>query len=289
MCIINEEAIVSKTQLFVSPNIDKTRQITVYANNVSTESRNNMMILPVPYPNSVKFIDLSEYSSIFRDLERSFDDGVDDACLFGGGSSNSRSLNVVDVGSYKATLAKTHEELDLIDKDVFGIVADKIKNILYKYQGEKVPGPFGYIVCKLKTGSVNYHPFAYEHQMTNDKMLFVPTRHEHNDGPRMQMSGRYEKDPENMARWDHSIYSFNTDKSSGTNGGFGNISLRFKNIPFEFGPIYSFHKLIIEGLSKNGDVVFKQTDKTDSVIPIVDKSNEPEEFYDPFDNDDDGY
>ena len=291
MCIINEKADVSKTQLLVSPNVDKTRQITVYANNVSTESRNNMMILPVPHPDSVKFIDLSEYSDIFRDLERSFDDGegvdLDGACLFGGSSNY---LKVVDVGSYKATLVRTHKELDLIDKDVFGFVVDKIKNILgVHYQGDKVPDPFGYIVCKLKTGSVNYHPFAYEHKLMNNEMLFVPTRHEHNDGPRMQKSGHYEKDPEHMARWDHSIYSFNTDEHSGENGGFGKISLRFKKIQFEFGPICSFNKLSINDLYENTDFIFKQTETKESFIPIHDKSEEPEEFYDPFDTNEDEY
>lgn len=43
MCIINEEADVSDTNIFVCPNKFNTIQLTVYSNEVYTE-RNNMMI-----------------------------------------------------------------------------------------------------------------------------------------------------------------------------------------------------------------------------------------------------
>lgn len=39
---------------------------------------------------------------------------------------------------------------------------------------------YGFVVCKLKKGNNDYHPFAYTHKIYNDK-LFVPTMHYHGD------------------------------------------------------------------------------------------------------------
>lgn len=55
MCILNEDSNVTATKIFVAPDKTKTKQLTVYSNQVGSESNNNMMILPVPYPNTVKF------------------------------------------------------------------------------------------------------------------------------------------------------------------------------------------------------------------------------------------
>ena len=62
MCIISKEVnAVSKTKLFASLDDTGTRQLTVYSNQVDTDTSDNAMILPVPNPNTVEFVDLSEY------------------------------------------------------------------------------------------------------------------------------------------------------------------------------------------------------------------------------------
>ena len=106
MCIINLPARVSATRIFVSPNVDNTRQLTVYSNSVMTEKEGNVMILPVPYPDSVKFIDLSNYVKIFDDLEESFKEN-EMSLSFGYATNSMKSrgyVPTIDVGSYRISL-----------------------------------------------------------------------------------------------------------------------------------------------------------------------------------------
>lgn len=271
MCIINEEAKVTATQLFVAPDAKNERQITVYANNVETNSYNNMMLLPVPYPDTVDFIDLSDYENMFKDLEKSFhrvSRGLSKQSF--SMSLEDNSLAVVDVGSYKATLVPSHAQLDFIDINVFGTVNDKIKEMLAKYYGENGENnaPFGYIVCKLKYGSAKYHPFAYAHKIADGK-LFVPTRHEHNDtrtdasssfstyAPLIYSDFRPKHSTEHEADWDHDIYSFNTDGNSGNRERTADDTyLKMSKVPFDFGSLHSFNKYTIKGIHNNKDMHF---------------------------------
>ena len=251
MCIINEPAEVHETEILVSPHSNGTDQLTVYANNVQTESNNNMMLLPVPYPNTVEFINLENYQSIFKDLEKSFDKNYGSF----GRKSKSRSLGVVDVGSYKATLVPTHADLDRIDPDVFGVVQNKIKVIL-KENYQDLPSSFGYIICKLNSGTVvKYHPFAYKHKMVvnkeGKKVLFIPTRHEHGDKKTL-----IEDIPE--ADWDHAIYSLNTSMQAGNRTQYHrSVELKMNKVPkFDFGNIHTINKKVIKGVHANNDLIF---------------------------------
>ena len=42
------------------------------SNEVINNCKNNVMILPVPYPDTIEFIDLSNYTNIFEDCQKSF-------------------------------------------------------------------------------------------------------------------------------------------------------------------------------------------------------------------------
>jgi len=270
MCIINEPAEVHETELFVAPHSNGIDQITVYANEVKTDSTNNMMLLPVPNPQTVQFIDLQNYQSIFEDLEepfkrpsRSF--GMDKFSLH---NNESRSLAVHDVGSYKATLVPTHADLGRINVEVFGTVQGNIKDLLGK-QYEDLPVPFGYIICKLRAGqAVKYHPFAYRHKMAVDKegkkVLFVPTRHEHGHAktmgvmnPIVPSSVNGIHDP-NEADWDHAIYSINSDMKAGNREQHSRaVNLKTDKIPkFDIGSIRTINKKVIKGYYPNNDLIF---------------------------------
>lgn len=280
MCIINLPARVSGTRIFVSPNVDKTRQLTVYSNSVMTDKEGNVMILPVPYPESVKFIDLSKYTKIFKDLQRSFEE--EEMSLDLGFATNSVKYRgyvpTIDVGSYRISLCHSYQDLDRINPTEFGIVQNHIKKILTKYYER-----CGFIVCKLRPGrKVDYHPLAYSHQIMSNSKLFVPTRHQHNhgkdggsmfgrfaqisQGPGFGMAGamsNINESPENFQEedesdWDHEIYSFNTTEEC------GNCSLEDDHIylkshlvkGFRFGPVNSFRKYEISGYFKNRDLYF---------------------------------
>jgi len=245
--MMNEEADVAETELFVAPNTERTHQITIYANSVQTTSRNNMMILPVPNPETVKFIDLSNYSDIFKDLEKSFkvysqSYGATNGFMSKGMMRN--SLPVVSVGSYNATLVPDYFQIDRIDEDVFGKISPQMEKVLNKYYKT-----MGFVVCKLKPSNslVKYHPFAYSHKIQDSGKLFLPTRHQHH--------GQLE---EINSHWDHSIYSFNTEQMSGNKPLTDKkIYLATEKIPFNFGSIITFNKCSIQGNRKNMDVEFE--------------------------------
>lgn len=251
MCIINEPAEVNETQLFVAPHSNGLDQITVYANKVKTNSNNNMMLLPVPYPDTVKFIDLQNYQSIFNDLERPFvNNQYNGVTTYSIPESN--ILKIHNIGSYMATLVPTHKDLDRINPLIFGIVQPNIKSLLNeKYSN--LSAPFGYIICKLRSGqAIKYHPFAYRHKMTQNKtgnkILFIPTRHEHG----------HDHSKFNEADWDHAIYSINTDMQSGNKQQYTQCILQTDKIPnFDLGSIHTINKKIIKGYYPNNDLIFK--------------------------------
>lgn len=272
MCIINLPAEVTQTKILVAPNADKTRQITVYCNKVATQE-NNVMILPVPYPSSVEFIDLSDYNYLFSDLEKNFAKPI--ARSYGlttnSLSFDSESIKVVDVGSYQCSLVKKFPDLDRLNSQVFGKIEDHIKFILKKYYLS-----FGFVVCRLKSGNrYAYHPIAYSHKMLNNNKLFVPTRHQHNQDshstswvsslsnyypfPNVFSTNSHNQihDEEFEADWDHEIYSFNTNKKAG-NQTVTDTHLYFKKekIPnFDFGKIHCLNRLDIHGNYDNRDVI----------------------------------
>lgn len=186
MCCISKPIVeVASTKLFCGVNQDKNRQFTVYSNTVNNQSKNNAMVLPVPYPESVKFHNLESYKTFFDDCQdcfkipRNMTYGLSfrNSYSFEGDTlSAQKKLEVVDVGSYQVSLAKNLKELKFVDKDVFEL-SKGLEETLTKHYNDPM---FGFIICKLATGKENYHPFAYSHKMMGNK-VFIPTRHYHDE------------------------------------------------------------------------------------------------------------
>ena len=235
MCIVNEPAQIAQTQIFVSPNFDKTRQLTCYTNHVMTQSTNNVMILPVRNSKSVKFHNLEKYPEIFNDLEKNFKER---SRGFGMELSynSSNSLDVFDVGSYKVSLAHSLDDLDRLNPRHFATVNKNIKKLLTTYYQTTSQINWGFVVCKLDPGKMKeYHPIAYSNTLNSGEDLFVPTRHHHND-----QIGYHE---EKVSHWDHDIYSFNTAKKAGNCrvNSPGN-HLKVDQIDFDFPEFKSINK-----------------------------------------------
>jgi hypothetical protein len=129
MCIINDPADVSSTKILVAPNSENYSQITVYSNEVNTMS-DNLMILPVPHPNTIKLINLENYNDIFKDLEKLFTIQDTYGTL---GVTGRGIIKVHDVGSYLVSVANNYDELNMIDKIVFGTISPHIKKSIGKY------------------------------------------------------------------------------------------------------------------------------------------------------------
>lgn len=267
MCIINEPAQVTKTQIFVAPSQDHKTQITVYCNKVMTESSNNVMVLPVPFPNSLKFIDLSHYKDMFKDLERSFKLPTQSALLSFSANSLDSYLPTIDVGSYRITVSPNIAKLNEVNPNEFGKIQDHIKTILEKHYHY-----CGFIVCKLIPGKeTEYHPLAYSHRIWKD-LLFVPTRHQHNHAHNHRVSYNessilgypsghmgHVSHEESESDWDHEIYSINTVIAA-SNCQIVDPTLYLnlnKFDGFKFGGVKSLNKYKINGYYPNRDVFFE--------------------------------
>ncbi len=269
MCIIAREVeSVGSTKIFVAPDSKREYQLTVYSNLIENETDNNAMILPVPNPNTVTFMEI--YPSFFNDCSdcfkidhgrsKSFDDGA---------RSCRETLEVHRVGGYLASIAKSLDEIKQADKSVFDIPEDCIK-VLNGY-----PSSYGFIICKLEKDKKEYHPFAYSHAMYYD-ILFIPTKHYHaikqkpNEKEGIQATRIRTGEikmlfPEMHLSegevFDHDIYIYNGigieshfDKSLKYKFKSHKLSKITNNLSFELGPCKTFKKYQIKGFFKNIDL-----------------------------------
>jgi hypothetical protein len=249
MCIITATVEkVSGTNIFVCA-LDDGRQIIIYSNSVETPVINNTMVLPVPNPDSVKFVNLKHYEHFFKDCADSFSTPRNDhygmrsaLCSI---SPKESTLPVFDVGSYNVSIVPTINEFNRLNPDYFTIDPTIPHVIERNYDSS-----FGYLVCKLRRGQHSYHPLAYTHQVHKDRLLFVPTLHIHPDGT-------YSRDVEPYGDWDHSIYTVETDmEDDGVRRQFDGWSLKWDKLPQELHWIqkYRGHKWTCNGHKKNRDI-----------------------------------
>lgn len=243
MCVINVNAEVSNTNIFVAPDIKKERQLTVYSNSVKNESRNNMMILPVPNPTSIRLIDLSNSPNFFKNVLQ-FHIKYQKYVLKSRLSSLSRKLQEYEVGSYNVCIANSIDLLDHINPNKFGTVTNTVKELF----ASTYDNNYGYVVCKLKEGDMEYHPLAYTHDILNGS-LFIPTLHSHGENRESTLDG-YEN------HWDHNIYIVGTELNDCNNIPTDERIIP-KDVSFDTGPIKTFTKLNMKGRHKNKDLVYK--------------------------------
>jgi hypothetical protein len=243
MCMINAPAKVSETEILVSPNQDNTRQITVYANNVQTQTLNNAMILPLPHPETVKLHDLSQYPEIFKECQTHFSS---QSMGFGSStnsySNQSLSLEVHKVGAFDVSIVPTYRDFRRLNPDYF-----QLNPLLGGVLAKHYPVDFGFLVCKLRDGetSEKYHPIAYSHQIYKQNLMFVPTRH------------HYSGHEEILSHYDHAIYSINTKNLCGSASWNHEFRVNLQKIPnFQFPEIISFNQLKINQESLNTDLYF---------------------------------
>jgi hypothetical protein len=226
----------------VTDNNNVTKQVTVYSNAVKAEVETQKsfsgwlgkkdtttfaMVLPFPVPSHLKnnvpaseshkyeanvdviqLVDLQvfeeNYGKFFDIVKDIFPQPKSNSMYFAlSSSSRSAPLQVVQVGDYQASVARTFEDLNRIDQTVF-----KLTNNLAQVLKHKYADGFGFVICafdptkKVDTNSQDSHPIAYIHHLSPDGSLFVPTRHEHGHSADSQES------------FDHEIFSMNTNAFS---------------------------------------------------------------------------
>lgn len=286
MCLISRKVEnVNNTKIFCGVDKNQSKQITVYANTVNNVSDNNAMVLPVPFPETVKFHDLSNYKNFFNDCADCFylpkTKGVSRALMLNGNSDtysfNMDSLKVIDVGSYKVSLAESLNDLHRVNKNVFDL-SEGLADILKKNYSNS---NFGFIICKLAKGNESYHPFAYSHNIFNSK-IFIPTKHYHDDSNNQnEYQGMFadayswaNKSNDFMKKtnddsyaddWGHDIYLYNIDINSNQEVKKMNKSrylwegsnkIQFSKLGFALDKkLYNFKKVQINGSNPNIDLI----------------------------------
>ncbi len=183
MCIIsNYVENVANTKILVAVNPEKTRQFTCYSNTVNNSTDGNAMILPVPYPNSVKFHDLSNYKNIFDDCKDCFTNPLSRSkgMYLSSNSWNASDgvLKVFNVGSYQVSLGLSLSDLDRVNGSVFRLSPGCGELLKKDYSHPS----FGFIICKLSKGEEEYHPLGYSHEIFGNN-IFIPTKHYHEHAP----------------------------------------------------------------------------------------------------------
>jgi hypothetical protein len=226
MCIISDTVKhVAQTKLFTCPYNKNSRQMTVYSNKVHSLSDTNTMILPVPNPNSIEFVNLEKYPKFFDDCENSFYripsysyNAYATRSLECGIASLSAPLKVHSVGSYDVSIVNHVPEFSRLNPLYFTI-GDNLIDMLSKTYGSE----FGYLVCKLKEGDHDYHPFAYTHDLHTNSKVFLPTLHYH--------LHEYSSSSKKYADWDHLIYSIGTSLKQDYEYRFSSHKVKFSKLP----------------------------------------------------------
>jgi hypothetical protein len=236
MCIIAYEVeSVNNTKIFVAPDKDYKLQYTVYSNKIANKIENNVMILPVPYPKTVNFIEIGK--DFFEKCDLCFNRVIlkSDTCHLSMTDSH-RKLKVHSVGSYLASIAEDCSQIENAERSVFDI-PDNVCELLKEY-----PAHYGFIICKLDNNIKEYHPFGYSHQL--DDILFIPTKHYHGHKTLIE-------------KYDHTIYMYNSSSNSIKQTSKikfeVNKLISFKYPKFNLGEYTNFEKYVIKGLYQNQD------------------------------------
>lgn len=208
MCIISGPVTsVSSTKIFAMPSRSGSRQLTVYSNSVTTPAE-NLMCLPVPYPETVHFERVP--TDLFTQCERSFTGGRGVPTL-GLSRSAGPELEVRSHGSYDVVLVPSVEDTSRVPRHFATLTPEVVEFMRHEYGGR----PFGFLLCRLKAGASNYEPFAYSHA-TDGSRLFLPTMHFHTHAPpSFQTWDRPLRSPTvSHTDWDHEIYTACTPHSA---------------------------------------------------------------------------
>jgi hypothetical protein len=189
---------VTSTRIFVAPLNDNNWQLTVYSNQVLTDGKPTAMILPYPTLNDEPCIplDLTEFEYFFDNIDVMF--MKPDRYASRGyylNESEDDSLSISQIGSYKCSVAKNFQQLNLLKAQEFGLsdsnklgLPDRLKTELEKHYSTG----FGFLICKIEE-SASFSPIGYVHPLMGGS-LFIPTRHDHGEGV--------------QPIWDHSIYAY---------------------------------------------------------------------------------
>jgi hypothetical protein len=237
MCIITGYVeSVKGTKIFAMPASDHSdRQLVVYKNEVASIAE-NLMILPVPYPDTIQFERVSKI--LFKHLEQSMI--KQKRYMLEIGCMTRSVLPVLSIGSYRVSIVPTVDAFSRLDSRIFSLPPDLEHLMGMKYSHL----PFGFLCCVLKAGVQDYEPLAYSHKMWKPNMLFIPTLHYHPGEDSVK------------ADWDHEVYTLRTGKEANHCDGWPAPQNKLRTLPkgFEVDPQEPVHCWMKEGVWDNIDL-----------------------------------
>lgn len=163
---------VRKTRIYVSPSSSNAlEQLTIYKNEVNTLVEGGFMILPVPYPQTLRFYSPrqpyrpqdSPYLNFLDKVERAFEN-LDRRYTF------PRPRDPSTIGSYSTEVIGSMDELRALNESEHFLHERTLNELADIY---KEPY-WGFILCSLLTGSYVYEPLCYSHRMIHTE-LFIPS------------------------------------------------------------------------------------------------------------------
>ena len=192
---------VNSTKILCIPSVSGKRQLTVYSN-VVVSRLENALCIPVPTPHSVKF----EYvpKDIFTQCNNSFDVRIPKGAATYGmpltshTSHTSHTISIQSHGSYEVILVPSLSDMNRIPPRFATLTPEVIEFLNASY-----PINFGIILCRLKSGSINYEPFAYSHDIQANTQLFFPTKHYHvhNELQKQKQDQEQDQEQEQEVGW----------------------------------------------------------------------------------------
>ena len=224
MCIISGPTTsVNSTKIFAIPSKDGKRQMVVYSNNVDSPAE-NLMCLPVLDPASVKFENVPK--QLFAQCKDSFYNAtLGDSFGMSMDSYSCRGVSqsmlaVQTHGSYEVVIIPSIEDTGRVPSHFATLTREVVAFMNSTYSKGT-----GFILCRLRKGSVDYEPFAYSHAIVGGA-LFLPTMHFHMEdsslppvysketslflesiGSTSARTGkRFQRHKAHRGLWDHVIY-----------------------------------------------------------------------------------
>lgn len=226
MCIIADSVeSVSKTKIAcvsVAHSYDNGKtiiygQLIVYSANINSITESNAIILPIFNPgndiNKIIPLDLSLCTDFFEEIDKLFMS----MNPYKNSSNEFRSLSysshdylpVHSVGDYKFSIMSSKIDFNRLDRSQLNIHPTSKKSI------DMHNDNYSFIVFQFyKRGNIDISPFGYIKINEDNDKLFVPTIHGHPDTIAHNYNSKYsslsynEADFDNMANYDHTIYSF---------------------------------------------------------------------------------
>lgn len=162
---------VRNTRIYVSPSPSQPRQqLTIYKTEVNTRFEAGWLILPVPYPETVRLHrpaqpyppSTNPYLDFLNRVESAFDDRE---------RHRARHVEPVRVSSY--------ERMDIIhsmeDLQEFNEREDILPEPVMEQLAEIYHEPYwGFLLCAIRQGSHLYEPICYTHR-TIAENLYIPS------------------------------------------------------------------------------------------------------------------